>query len=147
MLLLLCIILFTLNICSFYLFNVEHINNQLSKSEKRKFFREDKNILSKLFFIKKCKQSNPIYWFMNFINNICVLFGVVVFISFPKDNIFCNYMGLLLVFFIVGNFILAIIVKLLIHIIESKSILVLSFLFFILIMYVLGITTIFHKIL
>lgn len=138
MLLLFCLAVFVLNFATFFIFNYDYINGQLSKSGRRKLSKEDKNVLSKLFFIKKFKYSNKFYWVMNLINNVCVFAGIVVFIFFSKNETVCNYMLLVLIVFLLADFVLAMAGKLLIHIDESKSIFAKVFLAIILILFVIG---------
>lgn len=138
MLLLFCIMVFLLNIFTFYVFNADYVNSQLSKSGRRKLSKEDKNILSKLFFIKRFKYSNKFYWAMNLINNVCVLAGIIVFIFFSKNETVYNYMLLVLIAFLFADFVLAMAGKLLIHIDETKSIFVKVFLAVILILFIVG---------
>lgn len=124
MLLILVFGVWFLNFVTFYISNVEYICRDLSKSEKRKFHKSEKNIVSKLLFIKTVKQSNIYYWGMNFLNNISVVFGIAVFIVhlIADIDLFYNYVGAYFSVLLVADFVMAVLIRLLTHIIENKSI-------------------------
>lgn len=140
MLLVLILGVLFLNFVTYYLCNVEYICRDLSKSEKRKFFKSDKNLISKLLFIKSFKQSNIFYWGMNCFNNISVAFGIPVYIIhlFADIDVLYNYVGAFFSISLVANFLMSVLIRLLTHIIESKSVFAKIFLAVMLVVYLIG---------
>ncbi len=140
MLLILVFGVWFLNLATFYLCNVEYICRDLSKSAKRKFHKSEKNIVSKLLFIKSFKQSNIFYWGMNFLNNISVVFGIIVFIVhlIADIDLFYNYVGAYFSVLLVANFVMSVLMRLLTHIIENKSIFAKIFLAIMFVAYLAG---------
>ena len=61
---------------------------------------------------------------MNFLNNISVVFGIAVFIVhlIADIDLFYNYVGAYLSVLLVADFVMAVLIRLLTHIIENKSI-------------------------
>lgn len=137
MLLLISFLLLFSNFISFYIYNVNLIQNQLTNREKK---NRSKNILKKILFIGCWKQSNKLFWILNFVNNIVALSGILSFVInlFIKNEHFEEIVGgVVLVAFVITLF-FAIISKLIINIKENQKLSSKIFLTIILALFIIG---------
>lgn len=138
MILLFSLLLLIADFISFFIYNTEAVENNLTNRQKR--LRKKKNFLKRYLFIGEWNHSGKVFWICHLINVLAALVGTIIFLItlFYRNAWLENYTLLVLIIQFLLTTVFAAVSKLAIHIAAQKSAFGAAFLSLVLIAYIIS---------